>query len=164
MDLETALAEHRLLAEVVSQPIAHGQHHVPGQRTGDGGPAAGSLVGADPFPPVPLSVVLDPPAAGLQVLAPGAVGQLPTYGTRGDHAVQHGTHAGPGAREIVVAGVGTGDESRQVKAFSEGKLAGVLVEVSLGCGADAVDVAAPEHDVDVALQDLGLGEPALQLD
>src|SRR5690625_421459 len=101
MDLETALAEHRLLAEVVSQPVAHGQHHVPGQRTGDGGADDDFLVGADRLHDVPLTVVLDPPAAGLQVLAPGAVGQLLTYGTGGDHAVQHGTPARPGPRELV---------------------------------------------------------------
>src|SRR5690606_5945032 len=81
-----------------------------------------------------------------------------------DHLVQYLAHARAGAREVLMPGVGRGDQAREVEALRQVQLDWVLAEVRLRGGPEPVHVAAPEDHVDVPLEDLRLGEPALELD
>src|SRR5690606_18929019 len=63
-----------------------------------------------------------------------------------------------------VVGVGVADDAGEQRGLGEVQLGGVLGEVVPGGGLDAVGAVAVVGDVEVAAQDLVLGEPPLDRD
>lgn len=86
---------------------------------------------------VALLVVAHLPAPGLKRLLPGPLRQGLRNPALPDHLVQDPAHAAAHPLEVLVAGVGRGDEARQIEPLGEGQGRGVLAEVGLGGGPDA---------------------------
>ncbi|MNX71375.1 hypothetical protein D3C86_1026890 [compost metagenome] len=83
-----------------------------------------------------------------------------------DHAQQGDALTALGERRVLVGRVafGTSQQERELCAFGEGQLLGLLAEVVERGSLDAVAVVAPVDLVQVHLQDLGLGVAVLDLD